>query len=367
MREDVEDPPEGPRDRFAQIARELAGLQAAAVRKARPICIVVPVYNDWPAFGQLAHAIEAVCEAADLTAEIIVVDDGSWQSGEETLVAVANTAGRIRLRPATLVTNLGHQRAIAVGLTLAGECASSYGAVIVMDGDGEDRPEHIPQLLDESAAHPDAIVCVRRGRRSEGARFALGYAAFKAVFALSTGRTIDFGHFCVIPPRALARLVHSPALWSHFAATLLRSGVPLHRTRLDRGTRYAGRSSMNLTTLIRHGLNAIAVFEDVCLVRLLIALGVFSGGIAAALIGVLAVRFGTDLAIPGWATTAAGLLLVVLLQAALLAITSAASHLNRRSLSEVVPAAEAARFLVLRTTSAQPTIPYREATWTAAS
>ncbi|GJD80234.1 Undecaprenyl-phosphate 4-deoxy-4-formamido-L-arabinose transferase [Methylobacterium gregans] len=353
MRDGVDASTELPRDRLARAARELAGLRAAPGREALPIGIVVPVYNDWEAFRHLVQAIEAVCEAQNLTAEVIVVDDGSWQSGDETLRTIGDTAPRIHLRCATLVTNLGHQRAIAVGLTVAHAHAASYRAVIVMDGDGEDRPEHIPYLLETSAAHPDAIVCVRRGRRFEGARFALGYGLFKAFFLLGTGKTIDFGHYCVIPPRALARLVHSPALWSHFAATLLRSGLPLHRVRLDRGRRYAGRSSMNLTGLIRHGLNAIAVFEDVCLVRLLIALGLFSGGLVAALIAVVAIRFCTDMAVPGWATSAAGLLLVALLQAALLALASAAAHLNRRSLSEVVPAREAERFLVPRADPAQ--------------
>jgi hypothetical protein len=333
------------RDLFGQVARELAALPHTGSGRPRSIGIVVPVFNDWAAFRRLVEAIDTVCETSDLDAEIIVVDDGSWRSGDAVLREVVLAARRIRIVPAVLVTNLGHQRAIAVGLVLANERASSYRAVVVMDGDGEDRPEHLPLLLRESAAHPEAVICVRRGRRFEGVRFMLGYAAFKAVFSVSTGMTINFGHYCVIPTAMLDRLVHSPALWSHFAAALLRSGLPLHRVRLDRGTRYAGRSSMSLTSLIRHGLNAIAVFEDVCLVRLLVGLAIFSAGILAALAGVLAVRFGTDLAVPGWATSAAGLLLVVLLQAGLLAVISAASHLNRRSLPEVVPARDAGRFL----------------------
>ena len=333
------------RDLFEKVARELAGLPHTPSGASGLIGIVVPVYNDWAAFRRLAQVIDTVCEATNLHAEIIVVDDGSWQPGDEVLREVACAARHIRLVPAVLVTNLGHQRAIAVGLVLANERASTYRAVVVMDGDGEDPPEHLPALLRESAARPDAVICVRRGRRFDGMRFMLGYAAFKAVFSVSTGLSIDFGHYCVIPTRALDRLVHSPALWSHFAAALLRSGLPLHRVRLDRGMRYAGRSSMNLTSLIRHGLNAIAVFEDVCLVRLLVALAVFSGGIFATLVGVLVVRFGTSLAVPGWTTNAAGLLLVVLLQAGLLAVISAASHLTRRSLPEVVPARDAGRFL----------------------
>lgn len=336
-------------ERFARVAGELTALRRplpAGPRDPRPIAIVVPVFNDWAAFRILAHAIDAVLAAADLEAELIVVDDGSWQSGESVLAEVAGAARRLRLRPAVLATNLGHQRAIAVGLVQASVRADAYRAVVVMDGDGEDQPEHIPLLVAEAEAHPDSVICARRRRRFEGVRFALCYGLFKLAFRLSTGRRIDFGHYCAIPPAHLPRLVHAPALWSHFAASLIRSGLPLRRVPLDRGQRYAGRSTMNATALIRHGLNAIAVFEDVCLVRLLVLLAAFGFGVVVAMVGVVLVRFCTDLAMPGWATSAGGLLLVVLFQAALLAATAAAAHLNRRALPEIVPARDAQGFLL---------------------
>lgn len=335
-------------ERFARVASELSALcppSCEPARDPRPIAIVVPVFNDWAAFRILAGAIDTVLAAADLHAELIVVDDGSWQSGARALEEVAASASRLRLRPAVLATNLGHQRAIAVGLVQASLRAKAYRAIVVMDGDGEDPPEHIPRLVAEAEAHPDAVICARRRRRFEGARFAVGYGLFKLVFRLCTGRRIDFGHYCAIPPAHLSRLIHAPALWSHFAASLIRSGLPLRRIPLDRGQRYAGRSTMNATALIRHGLNAIAVFEDVCLVRLLVLLGVFGCGVVSAMIGVVLVRFCTDLAMPGWATNAGGLLLVVLFQAALLAATAAAAHLNRRALPEIVPARDAHWFL----------------------
>lgn len=350
--------------RFAQVARELATLRTGPARDPRPVAIVVPVFNDWAAFRTLAGAIDSVCVEADICAELFVIDDASWQSGEAALTGFASEARRVRLRPAVLATNLGHQRAIAVGLVLLSERAADYCAIIVMDGDGEDQPEHIPFLLAEAAAQPEAVICARRQRRLEGVRFALAYGLFKLIFRLCTGRHIDFGHYCAIPPAHLRRLVHSPNLWSHFAATLLRSGLPLHRIPLDRGRRYAGRSTMNATALIRHGLNAIAVFEDVCLVRLLVLLATFAGLVIAAMIGVALVRLCTDLAVPGWATNAGGLLFVVLLQAALLAVTSAAAHLNRRSMPEIVPARDARQFL-LELATAAPTddSPTGEAVW----
>ncbi|TXN42536.1 glycosyltransferase [Methylobacterium sp. WL7] len=336
-------------ERFARVSCELSALRrtsCVSVRDKRPIAIVIPVFNDWTAFGILARAIEAVLVEADLRAELIIVDDGSWQSGEDVLAEVENAAQQLRLQPLVLATNLGHQRAIAVGLVQAHKRASAYRAIIVMDGDGEDQPEHIPLLVAEAEAHPNSVICAQRRRRFEGFRFALGYGIFKLIFRICTGQCIDFGHYCAIPPAHLSRLVHAPALWSHFAASLIRSGLPLHRVPLDRGQRYAGRSTMNATTLIRHGLNAIAVFEDVCLVRLLVTLAAFGCGVVSAMIIVVLVRFCTDLAMPGWATNAAGLLVVVLFQAALLAATAAAAHLNRRALPEIVPARDAHWFLL---------------------
>jgi hypothetical protein len=351
-------------ERFAQVARELATLRTGPARDPRPIAIVVPVFNDWVAFHILAGAIDAVCVEADLDAEVFVIDDASSQSGNTVFVAFASEARRVRLRPAVLATNLGHQRAIAVGLVLVSERAANYCAVIVMDADGEDQPEHIPYLLAEAAAQPEAVICARRRRRFEGTRFALAYGTFKLIFRLCTAQRIDFGHYCAIPSAHLSRLVHSPALWSHFAATLLRSGLPLHRVPLDRGHRYAGRTTMNATALIRHGLNAIAVFEDVCLVRLLVLLATFAGLVIAGIIGVTVVRLCTDLAVPGWATTAAGLLFVVLFQAVLLAVISAASHLNRRSMREIVPARHARQFLLEPATAAHlEDSPTGEAGW----
>src|SRR4051794_18029073 len=89
-------------ERFARVARELSALRETSrvsLGESRLIAIVVPVFNDWAAFLVLARAIDTVLVAADLDAELIVVDDGSWQSGEAVLAEVEGAARRLRLRP----------------------------------------------------------------------------------------------------------------------------------------------------------------------------------------------------------------------------------------------------------------------------
>jgi 2-polyprenyl-3-methyl-5-hydroxy-6-metoxy-1,4-benzoquinol methylase len=115
-----------------------------------------------------------------------------------------------------------------------------------------------------------------------------------------TGRVIDFGNFCLVPNNQIVRITHMGELWNHFAGTLVRSKTPLASLGTVRGKRYAGQSTMNFVSLVVHGLSAISVFSDLMFVRLLVAS--VAVGIVPVLISVvaLALRFTTDLAIPGW-------------------------------------------------------------------
>jgi hypothetical protein len=94
---------------------------------------------------------------------------------------------------------------------------------------------------------------------------------------------------------------------------------------------------MNLVALIVHGLSAMSVHTDLIFVRVLMGallLGVLSvAGIAV----VAGIRFATDLAIPGWATTVAGDLLLILLQVFVTLIAITLMMLAARSHRPVIP------------------------------
>src|SRR6185295_9677691 len=113
----------------------------------------------------------------------------------------------------------------------------------------------------------------------------------------------------------LGRLVAVSELWSHYAASVFKARLPNVSIPVDRGHRITGASTMNLISLIMHGLSASAVFGEVIALRLLVATFLLA---IAALLGVLlvvAIRFFTFLAIPGWATLSTGILMIVFLQA----------------------------------------------------
>lgn len=308
------------------------------------VVLVVPVYDDWTSLKQLLRAIDAQPGLNRVIFEVFVVNDGSLASPPPAVWYEGHFSHIRGIRHINLICNLGHQRAIAVGLVMASGETDSDG-VIVMDCDGEDRPEDIPRLIATALGNPDRIVCARRSKRSESLTFRSFYLLYKTMFRLLAGTTINFGNFCYIPRSALHRLGHSPSLWNHLAATLVRSRVPLVRVPTERGRRYAGRSRMDFDGLIALGLSAISVYADIVLVRIMVGMLAVSALTAAGLAVVAAIRLFTELAIPGWASTVFGSLSIVLMQSMIFAVVSAFLLLSTRSAKPVIPMIDAPEFV----------------------
>ncbi len=299
------------------------------------LTILMPVYNDWRALALLLPALDRELKADGLNADIVLVDDGS------TLAAPADWPGRLEaigaIEVLSLRRNLGHQRAIAVGLSYI-EANRPPGAVVVMDSDGEDDPKDVPRLARACAASGgEKIVFAARIKRSEGWLFTLFYHLYRALHFLLTGVRVRVGNFSIIPPEPLKRLVAVAELWNHYAAAVHKARLPMDFIPTERATRLEGLPRMDLVSLVVHGLSAMAVFGDRIGVRLLIVVCAAMGGALATLAAVIGIRLCTDLAIPGWATYAAGLLLVMLTQMLLVILVFVFVILAARNAANVLP------------------------------
>ena len=207
-----------------------------------------------------------------------------------------------------------------------------------MDADGEDGPSDIPRLLREYVEQcGEKVVFAARGRRAEGLAFRIFYQLYRAAHRLLVGFDIRVGNFSIVPPQGLEQLAVTSDLWNHFAAAVVKIKLPRSTVSIDRLRRLAGESKMGLVPLIVHGLSAMSVFGDVIGVRLLIGSTIL--GILAGLLTVVTViiKFATNLAIPGWATYAVGLLLLLLLQSILLQLIFTFVILYSRGQSSFIP------------------------------
>lgn len=277
------------------------------VDSSHSLVIVTPIYEDVEASSLLFKELASVFGQE---VYIVAVDDGSVrQPVDVSSISAAGIDGVvIKLR-----RNVGHQRAIAIGLNYVSDQLPEAQRVVVMDSDGEDLPLSIRELIQPlESANVDVVVAQRKSR-IETLRFKIFYVIYRWLFKLFTGRGIGFGNFMALKPAAVKRLAAMQELWIHVAGCVLISKLRMAVCPLDRGPRYAGQSKMNFVGLALHGFKGLMVFTEDVLVRVgiactLIAVLSVLGSVAALVLKVI------GFATPGWFSMALGILLLVFLQ-----------------------------------------------------
>ncbi len=306
--------------------------------------ILIPVFNDWESVALLIPELDKSLAAASRSAELILVDDCSVSRPDN--LRIADPLNAIRsIDVLTLVRNLGHQRAIAIGLSYIA-IHRPCRAVVVMDGDGEDLTSDVPRLLDAfNQSGGDHLVFAKRTRRSEGAVFALFYRLYRMAHWLLTGIRVEVGNFSVVPYPVVKKLAVVSEMWNHYAAAVMQARIPTTLVATVRGKRLAGRTTMNFVSLVAHGLSAMSVFADRIGVRLLATTGILMAVLFVALVVAVFVRFFTDLAIPAWTTVVLGFLTVLLVQTAILSMVFMFMIQMGRAGSSFIPAREYGLFV----------------------
>ena len=309
----------------------------------RRLVVLIPVYNDWDAVQLLIDRLDAELSATNRTVRVLIVDDGSTMPGPSRMGSGVSAISAVEVL--VLRRNLGHQRAIAIGLAYVYDRMRA-AAVLIMDGDGEDAPQDVPRLIARlDATGHQKIIFAERRRRSEGVVFSVFYSLYRGAHRLLTGIPVRVGNFSAIPAGHVERLVVDSELWIHYAAAVLKARLPRDTIPTVRGHRLGGQSSMNFVSLVGHGLSALSVHAETIGVRLLVVALTVAVLVGALLCGVVAVRLFTSLAIPGWATAAVGLLIVILSQVVAFAVLFVFLVLHARSQPLFIPIRDYSHFV----------------------
>lgn len=300
------------------------------------LTILIPSFNDWDALRLLLPRIDDALSVCGRSASVLIVDDASTDALPPAWPAQIYAAIE-RVEILHLRCNLGHQRAIALGLHHIHEFTDAQ-AVAVMDGDGEDRAEDLGELLAEfDRAGRTEVVFAARAKRMESLFFQIFYRAYQVIHRVFTGIEVRVGNFSVMPRTALARVIASPDLWNHYAAAVYRAKISRRMVPLARGVRLIGRSKMNFVSLLMHGLSAISVFSDQVSARILTA----SAAFAAVAVGIAASGITTRL------TT--GLLIALTVQVLTFAILFAFLIARGRSSAAFILQRDAPYFILGKT------------------
>jgi dolichol-phosphate mannosyltransferase len=224
-------------------------------RKLKLLSVVAPIYNEEQTVGELHRRIAVAL--AEVPFELVLVDDGSSDDTPRLLAELADTDPRVRV--VTLSRNFGHQAALTAGLDHA------HGdATVMIDGDLQDPPELIPQMLARWHEGFDVVYAVRQKRAGETrAKLATArwfYRLFGRVAQVELEP--DAGDFRLLDRSALdaigsmrerSRFLRGMTSWVGFEQT----SVPY-----ERDARHAGETKYPLRKMLRFSLDAISSFSN---------------------------------------------------------------------------------------------------------
>ena len=225
--------------------------------------ILIPIYNDWKSVFKLLENIDLQIAEWEAEVFVLIVNDASTEERLTTKLSFKNIKS---IRVVNMKQNRGHARCYAAGLKYLTE-KEDFDYVILMDGDGEDRPEELTLLFKKSKENPLKTVTANRIKRSEGPFFKLLYECHKILTYVFTGKLVKFGTYSCLPKKEATRLVQEACSWSSFSGSVTKIISDRVSVPSTRGKRYFGPSQMNFFKLLVHSFSIIAVFKGSVIVR----------------------------------------------------------------------------------------------------
>ena len=225
--------------------------------------ILMPCYNDWTSIFRLLENIDK--EILELKGEfsVFIVNDGSNEKMPETKSVYKNIKS---VKVINMKKNQGHTRSNATGIRYLSK-KENYDYLILMDGDGEDRPEEIKLLVNKVLNNEDVSVVAKRVKRSEGLIFSILYNLHKLITLVFTGRIMNFGHYSCLTKKDVDIISLKESLWGNYSGTVKKFISKLDNIPCIRGVRYVQPSKMSFIKLVIHSFSILAVFKYQVLLR----------------------------------------------------------------------------------------------------
>ena len=234
--------------------------------------ILIPLYNDWKSVSKLLNEIDVQINNWEAEVSIFLVNDAST---EERSGLDSNYKKIKSVKILNMKENRVHQRCIAAGLKYISK-NEKFDHVIIMDADGEDRPEELNAFYKKTLENPNITITGNRFKRSEGLVFRALYEIHKVLTLIFAGKLIKFGNFTCLPKSHVDQLIQKPYLWNSYSSSIVRANNERTFIPSTRGLRYVLPSKMNFFGLIFHSLTIISVFRNSVITRSIIIFLVYS-------------------------------------------------------------------------------------------
>ena len=245
----------------------------------RCLTVVIAAYNEAEVLPSLQPRIAAALDMAEregLEARLLYVDDGSQDATWAVMNELASADPRVALL--RLSRNFGKEIALTAGLDRV-----ERGAALILDADGQDPPELLPQFIAKWREGFDDVHGTRIAREGEGVfKRATAHGFYRLIGRLSkTPIPRDTGDFRLLSPRALAALRHLRERHRFMKGLFGWIGFNQVAIPYQRAPRIAGHSKFSAWKLWNFALEGITSFSTAPL-RVATYLGVASALVAFA-------------------------------------------------------------------------------------
>jgi len=220
------------------------------------LSVVVPVYNEEAVLVDFHRRLGAVLEGLAADSEIVYVNDGSR---DETMALLRHVhADDARVAVIDLSRNFGKEVAMSAGLD-----AAAGDAVIILDADLQDPPEHIPEMIAAWRGGYDVVLMRRRTRMGESwlkkTTANLFYRAMGRIGSIEIPANV--GDFRLLSRRAVEALRCLPERTRFLKGLFVWIGFPTMEIEYDRPGRHAGTTKWNYWRLWNFALEGITSFS----------------------------------------------------------------------------------------------------------
>lgn len=269
----------------------------------KKISIVVPVYNEQDNLKEFHKRITAIMNDTGYDYNLVFVDDGSKDSSAFILKQLVEEDEHVEAY--LLSRNYGHQMALTCGLDNA-----DGDAVITMDGDLQHPPELLPELIRLWEEGSEIVMTKRLATEDAGFLKNITSSCYYKLINIMSKVEITPGgsDFRLMDKKAVEafRLYRERARFIRGMVSTLGFNVSV--VAFVAPPRFAGHSKFNLHKMLHFALDGITAFSNLPL-RWAFYLGLFFGLCSLLLLGhVFYVKFISDDAVPGWATTTVSIL-----------------------------------------------------------
>ncbi len=268
------------------------------------ISIVIPIFNEQATLPELHRRITDSMKSVREGYEVIFINDGSQDDSWNVLRAFTRHDAHCRV--IDLARNFGHQIAISAGID-----AAQGDTVILMDGDLQDPPELLPEMVARRDEGYNVVYATKRSRQEHLLK-RLAFHGFYQLMSRFSSITIpmEAGNFSLMDRNVINVLRSMPERNRYIAGMRAWAGFQQTGIPFDRGARFAGKPQMTLSRLIRLAFDGFFSFSNIPL-RLATYIGVLSALVAfAGGLYVVYAKFFTDKATPGWASPVFSILFI---------------------------------------------------------